>query len=240
MTFGISAQQLQLNDIDWPPYFFPDRSQYKPGLGKTILTSCIKQLGYDYHYNNLPIKRTHYYMQTGELDITVYSYQAAREDAVVYGKEPMFVNSYGFAVRRDRNIQIKSVEDISTMTFGHLAGLIHTDELNPVLKKMQAQSKVVESYELNATLKQLVATPPRIDITANSKSTLLWRIKELGLTNQVSVLDFELAQKPYYVAVSKNSKTISDATQFVSEFDHCVKTMKQDGRYQDIAASYGL
>ena len=179
-------------------------------------------------------------MQTGKLDITVYSYQAAREDAVVYGKEPMFVNSYGFAVRRDRNIQIKSVEDISTMTFGHLAGLIHTDELSPVLKKMQAQSKVVESYELNATLKQLVATPPRIDITANSKSTLLWRIKELGLTNQVSVLDFELAQKPYYVAVSKNSKTISDAMQFVSEFDHCVKTMKQDGRYQDIAASYGL
>lgn len=238
--FAVNAQPLQLNDIDWPPYFFPDRSQYKPGLGKTILTSCIKQLGYDYQYNRLPIKRTHYYMHTGTLDITVYSYQAAREDAVVFGSEPLFVNAYGFAVKSDRQIAIKSVEDISALTFGHLAGLTHTDELNPVLKKMKAQSKVIESYELNATLKQLLTTPPRIDITANSKSTLLWRIKELGLSDQISVLDFELAQKPYYVAVSKKSKTINDAAKFVSKFDQCIKDMKQNGHYQEIADVYGL
>jgi ABC-type amino acid transport substrate-binding protein len=240
MMIGVNAQPLQLNDIDWPPYFFPDRSQYKPGLGKTLLTSCIKQLGYDFNYNHLPIKRTHYYMQTGELDITVYSYQTAREDAVVYGKEPMFINAYGFAVKSDSRIQINKVDDISTLTFGHLAGLTHTEELHPVLQKMTAQSKVVETYELNATLRQLVTTPPRIDITANSKATLLWRIKELGLSNQISVLDFELAAKPYYVAVSKNSKTIQNATEFVQQFDRCLQDMKQNGQYHDIAETYGL
>jgi ABC-type amino acid transport substrate-binding protein len=234
------AETLQLNDIDWPPYFFPGKQQPQAGLGKSVLTYCVQQLGYGVHYNNLPIKRTHYYMQTGELDITVYSYQAAREDAVIYGKEPLFISSYGFAVNADSGINITTLADLNTLKFGHLAGLAHTPELNRVLEIMRADNKVIESYDLNSNLAQLISTPARIDITANSKETLLWRIKSLGLNRKIAVLDYELANKPYYIAVSKNSTAIRDPQQFISQFDACLLQLKQNGHYARIADEYGL
>uniref|UniRef100_A0A486XQE8 Uncharacterized protein n=1 Tax=Rheinheimera sp. BAL341 TaxID=1708203 RepID=A0A486XQE8_9GAMM len=234
------AEPLQLNDIDWPPFFFPGQRQLQPGLGKALLNHCLTQLGYNFRYNNLPIKRTHYYMQTGELDITVYSYQAAREDAVVFGKEPLFVSSYGFAVKADSGINVSQPADISALKFGHLAGLAHTPELNAVLEPMREKQQVIESFELNSTLQQLISNPARIDITANSRETLLWRIKNLGLSDKISVLDYELASKPYYIAVSKSSNLIDDPASFISRFDSCVLQLKQNGSYADMAASYGL
>ncbi|MBZ9612379.1 substrate-binding periplasmic protein [Rheinheimera maricola] len=234
------AEPLQLNDIDWPPFFFPGQRQPQPGLGKALLNHCLVQLGYSFRYNNLPIKRTHYYMQTGELDITVYSYQAAREDAVVFGSEPLFVSSYGFAVKADSGINISQPADISALKFGHLAGLAHTPELNAVLAPMRVKQQVIESFELNTNLQQLISTPPRIDITANSRETLLWRIKNLGLSDKISVLDYELANKPYFIAVSKSSRSINDPTSFISEFDKCILQFKQNGSYGDVAAQYGL
>lgn len=244
LLLGLSAASpaalLQLNDIDWPPFFFPGQRQPQPGLGKAVLTHCLQQLNYAFRYNNLPIKRTHYYMQTGELDITVYSYQAAREDAVVFGKEPLFVSSYGFAVKADSGINVSQLADISALKFGHLAGLAHTAELNHVLDVMRANNQVIESYDLNATLQQLISVPARIDITANSRETLLWRIKNLNLSDKIAVLDYELANKPYFIAVSKNSRTIDEPHQFIKKFDNCLLQLKQNGHYAVMAASYGL
>lgn len=231
---------LQLNDIDWPPYFFPEQQALLPGIGKTVLTHCVRQLGYTFRYNNLPIKRTHFYMQTGELDITVYSYQPEREDAVVFGKEPLFISSYGFAVAAASGINISNLDALSALTFGHLAGLAHTPQLNQQLQIMRRTHQVVESYDLNTTLQQLISTPARIDITANSRETLAWRIKTLGLSEKIRVLDYELAHKAYFIAVSKNSSVIREPQQFVAQFDACLLQLKQSGQYRRIAAEYGL
>lgn len=241
LTLSTAAKSavLQLNDIDWPPYFFPGK-QLQPGIGKVVLTHCIRQLGYSFRYNNLPIKRTHYYMQTGELDITVYSYQKAREDAVIFGKEPLFISSYGFAARADSAIQINTLEDLTSLRFGHLAGLAHTPELNQKLEQLKLKQQVIESYDLNTTLHQLVSIPSGIDITANSRETLQWRIKSLGLADKISVLDYILTDKAYYVAVSKHSTSIKDPQQFISQIDACIVELKQNGFYQHIAEQYGV
>ena len=239
LTTAAHSAVLQLNDIDWPPYFFPGKQPH-PGIGKTVLTHCLNRLGYNFRYNNLPIKRTHFYMQTGELDITVYSYQAAREDAVIYGKEPLFISSYGFAVRADNGIQITTLDDLTPLRFGHLAGLAHTPQLNQKLEELRQKQQVIESYDLNTTLNQLISSPSGIDITANSRETLQWRIKSLGLTEQIRVLDYSLADKPYYVAVSKNSNRITDPQQFISQIDACIIELKQNGFYQRIAEEYGV
>ena len=240
LTASANTKLLQLNDIDWPPFFFPGQRQPQPGLGKAVLSQCLLQLGYSFRYNNLPIKRTHYYMQTGELDITVYSYQAAREDAVLFSKEPLFVSSYGFAVNAASGINITRLENIAALKFGHLAGLAHTPELNQILVTKKADNQVVELYDLNSTLQQLISSPARIDITANSRETLLWRIKGLGLSDKIRVLDFELATKPYFIAVSKNSQAIAEPAQFIEQFDNCLLQLKQNGTYAKMAASYGL
>ena len=241
LTLSTAAKStvLQLNDIDWPPYFFPGK-QPQPGIGKAVLTHCIDQLGYKFRYNNLPIKRTHYYMETGELDITVYSYLKAREDVVIFGKEPLFISSYGFAVRADSGIQINTLDDLVPFRFGHLAGLSHTPQLNEKLAFLRKRNQVIESFDLNTTLHQLISTPSGIDITANSRETLQWRIRSLGLSDKICVLDFIIAEKPYFVAVSKTSRSITDPQKFISQIDACIVESKQNGFYQKIADQYGV
>ena len=105
---------VNINDINWPPYFFIDNQtkKYTLGIGKEILNHCIKQAGYEVNYIRLPIKRTHHYMKQGILDITVYSYNKSREDFLLYSKEPIFSSEYGFLVRADSNIEINTIDDV--------------------------------------------------------------------------------------------------------------------------------
>jgi hypothetical protein len=61
-------------------------------------------------YIKLPVKRTHLYMRSGELDISLYSLKKEREAFVVYLKVPVFTTEYGFAVRSDSKLTLKRLK----------------------------------------------------------------------------------------------------------------------------------
>jgi len=100
------AKTLVLNDIDWPPYLFPESKSHLPGLGKDILNECLPKENFRLKYDKLPVKRPHLFMKSGELDISLYSYKKERESFVVYSKVPVFTTEYGFAIRAHSNINI--------------------------------------------------------------------------------------------------------------------------------------
>lgn len=233
--------QLSLNDIKWPPYFLPRlESPHYQGIAKEILNTCIASDKYDIRYKTLPIKRTHIYMQSGELDISVYSFKSSREKFVVYGKEPLFISEYGFATRRADNIVINQLSDITSYKFGDLSGLSHTPELNEIINKKRKNNQVSNGYDLDAMFGQMLATPQRFEVMANSKETLKWRAKQLEISNQVTIHDLTIKFKPYFVTVSKSSKNIEDITAFLDIIDQCIIDLKTSGEYQRINAKYGL
>ncbi len=197
-------------------------------------------MNYTIKYKSLPIKRTHLYMQSGELDVSVYSYKKSREQFVVYGKEPIFKSQYGFASRASDKIIITNINDVYKYRFGHLAGLAHTPELMKIVEEKKITDDISEGYDLDAMFGQLLATPQRFQLMANSKETLKWRAKQLGVANQIHVHDFTLRVKPYFVTVSKYSKSIEYIDEFLKHIDQCIVTMKKNGQYQKILSSYGL
>ncbi len=239
-NLALSAE-LNLNDIKWPPYFFPRlEAKLQQGIAKEILNICIAKQNYKINYKNLPVKRTHLYMQSGELDISVYSYKRDREEYVVYGKEPIFKIEYGFASSAVDNIQINQLSDIRQYRFGHLAGLSHTPELMEIVEEKRRSDQVSEGYDLDAMFGQLLATPQRFDIMANSKETFLWRARQLGIADEIKVHDFTIKVKPYYVTVSKSSKNIKNIEQFLNQVDQCLVELKETGQYHTITDRYGL
>lgn len=235
-----AVQPLFLNDIKWPPYFLPNLEKSQIGFGKELLNTCIGRLDYDIQYKVLPIKRTHLYMQAGELDISVYSFKKDRESFVHYGSESLFISHYGFVSKKSDQLILEKLEDVKKYTFGHLAGLSHTPELTEILRLKEQKDEVIVGHDIDAMFGQLLATPQRFQIMANSKETFAWRAKQLGIASSVKIHDFTLRKKSYFVTVSRHSKNIKDPIAFLSSVDNCVKSLKASGEYSDLALQYGL
>ena len=236
----LNANQLFLNDIDWPPYLFPESKHHLPGLGKEILNACLKKNNVRIQYLKLPVKRTHLYMQNGELDISLYSYKKEREAFLVYGKVPVFTSEYGFAVRADSNINVTKVQDLNDLTIGHLAGLTHTPEINELVQQKRLNGQLSTGNSIDAMFAQLLSSTPRFQIMPNSKQTFYWRAASLGISDKIRVLDFTADLKDYFVTVSKNSKNISDITVFLADIDKCITNMRNNGTYDQLLKKYHL
>jgi len=234
------SQQVIINDIDWPPYFMIDSQYTGSGLAKEIINLCIKRIGQRIEYRQLPIKRTHHFMEAGKLDITVYSYKEKREEILYYAKEPLFNSEYGFMVKADSNIEINSLADLKPYTMGHLAGLTYTPKLKKIIDDKINKNEVVTGYTLKAMFAQLLADIPRFEIMADSKNTFYWEAKKLGVTDKIKVLDYNIKNKTYYITVSKRSKNIKAPKAFLAETDKCLRSIKANGEYQSILARYGI
>lgn len=236
----LHASRLILNDIDWPPYLFPESESHLSGLGKDVLNACIPKNNFTIKYIKLPVKRTHLYMQNGELDISLYSFKMEREEFVVYGKVPVFTTEYGFAVRADSNIDIQKIEDLSNLTIGHLAGLSHTPEISTIIEQKRINGQLSEGNSIDVMFAQLLSSTPRFQIMPNSKETFYWRATSLGITDKIRVLDFTADFKEYFVTVSKNTQNISDISGFLADIDKCIINMHQNGTYNLLLKKYHL
>ncbi|WP_293747828.1 ABC transporter substrate-binding protein [uncultured Paraglaciecola sp.] len=236
----VYANKLVLNDIDWPPYLFSESKHNLSGLGKDVLNECLPKKNFTLTYSKLPIKRTHLYMQSGELDISLYSYKKEREAFVVYGKVPIFTTEYGFAMRADSKVDIHKIEDLHPLIIGHLAGLTYTPELLALIDKKRLVGEISEGHSIDAMFAQLLSSNPRFDIMPNSKQTFYWRAKTLGVADKIKVPKFTVSFRDYFVTVSKNSKNITDTTGFLTSLDSCITQMHNDGRYLALLKKYGL
>ena len=236
----VAAATLNLNDIKWPPYFFPKLEQENLGIAKDLLNTCLSSLDYKINYKSLPIKRSLLYMQSGELDVTIYSYKQSREAFVVYGKEPLFITKYGFVSLVNDKVEINQLSDLYKYQFGNLAGLSHTPEITEIVEELRKSDQVSDGYDLDAMFGQLLAKPQRFQVMANSISTFNWRAKQLGIGDKIKVHSYIAAVKPYYVTVAKSSANIKDIPAFLSKVDDCLIQLKENGEYQKILAKYGL
>ena len=235
-----TAATIYINNLEWPPFFFSERTEGKIGLGKEIIEICLKRTNHQVKYKTLPIKRTHLYMQTGELDISVYSYKPERNEIVYFANEPLFISSYGLVSNKSKNLSITQLDDLNNFVIGHLSGLAHTPELLKIIESKKQKHEVTIGHSLEAMFSQLLATPQRFDVMPNSKETILWHAKKLEIQDKVTIHDVFIAEKNYYIAVSKFSKNITDPKGFLKQMDLCILDLKTTGEHHRISQKYGL
>jgi len=238
---AVAQPTLLINDIKWPPYFFPEESNSNEiGFAKAILNKCLTEQNLSFTYILLPIKRTHKFIESGKIDVSIYSYKPERTNSVLYNKVPLFVSEYGFASRTEDDINIKRLEDIKPYKFGHLSGLTYTPELQKILNDKKALNELTIGHTLDAMFKLLLANTPRFQIMSNSKETLKWQAQKLNASDKIQVHDYVLKKKPYYVTVSKQSKNIENPEKFLKEMDNCISRFKSSSKYQSLLSDYGL
>lgn len=231
---------LDVNSVDWPPFFLEQKQSGQVGLARELLSLCVKQPTYDVRYMQLPIKRTHQYMQTGQLDLAIYSFKPEREDFVWYSAQPLFHSAIGVATKRDFIQPLMQETDLEPWRIGYLAGLGLTPTLAVLVAGKKSSGSAFEDYSMEGLFDQLIASPSRMDLVINSREALLWMSRRPNYENKVKVLDLALERKAYFLTVSKKSKKLADPSAFLKQFDQCLQSLRVSGEYQKLLESYQL
>jgi hypothetical protein len=81
---------IEVNDSDWPPYFFAGDKSKPEGFGKELLKYCFQKTGVRASFRHVGIKRAIKELEDGTLDLNVYSHDARREGFLIFGDAPLF------------------------------------------------------------------------------------------------------------------------------------------------------
>lgn len=229
------ADTLKISENDWPPYFFAGKADSPEGIAKELLKMCISDTGYAYKFNFYPVNRMYSYLEDGKIDIAVFSYKKDREAFLIYGKEPIFSSGYSPFVLASGNIRISSIKDFDNLRIGHLAGLKYSESF---LKYIESRKDIVVTTVGDSCLKMLLSGI--IDVFVDTKDTVLWRAKQMNVSDKIRVSGFEIQSSDYFVTVSKKSAVINDGEDLLKRIDRCLKAAKSDGRYAKIFDKYGI
>lgn len=231
---------IVLNDNDWPPFFFGGRDGGPHGAAKDMLEMCLPATGRRTVFRNFPIKRMRRDIESGDLDVNIYSYEKTRDSYVFFGTEPIFRSSYQPVVRADSTITINRISDFDALKLGHQEGLSYSPAFKAYVEGRAKAGTLDTSDSEESNFKKLLAG--RFDIYVSSTPTVLWLAKEQGLREHIKVLDFAIKRADYFITFSKTSKHLSTAQKkaFLGAVDDCVKQLKQDGTHANILESYGL
>ncbi|MDE3271843.1 substrate-binding periplasmic protein [Pseudoalteromonas sp. G4] len=233
-----TAQEIIINDPDWPPYFFKGERYQPIGFAKEVLKLCLPKTGYQARFAYHPIKRMRNYIESGKIDVHIYSYKPTRESFLNFGKEPIFKTSYKPFINKKSPFEIHSIEDFKGLRIGHLQGLKYsTDYLRYLESKLD--SGYVRSVTTNVSLITLLHDQ-KIDTFVNTVDTVYWLSTTLGMREDILAVDFDIQTKDYFVAVSKKSSRIKDKNAFLNTLDKCIKASKASGLYDKIKAGYGI
>lgn len=228
--------RVRVSDNDWPPYFFGAAPDSRPGAAKEVLTECLPRAGLPFTFLHYPLARMTANMQSGELDVAIYSRKQEREAFLHYGDEALFTEVYRPVVRSGSGIEIRTLADFDRLRLGHQAGLVYSEAFHRYVEARQRARTLDITTANESNIRKLAAG--LIDVFVNIESTVLWDARRIDLASNIKVIDFDIQRADYFVALSRASSRIGDKVAFVASVDQCIRELKNDGRYDSIFARY--
>lgn len=234
----IESAELVVVENDWPPYYFGNNSEQLPGFARELLDICLPRTGHRPVYRFYPVRRMYSYLEKGRLDIALFSYKEEREEFVYYGSEPIFTSSYRPVVRKGSGIEIQTLADFDPLRLGHLAGLRYSPAFLDYVKEREMAGRLVITTDGRDYLRLLLSGI--IDVFVETRETVLWRAQRLGVSGEITILDYDIKSSEYFVTVSKQTPRLEDPRSLLKSLDSCFIELKDSGRYTEIAEKYGI
>ena len=227
---------IEVNDSDWPPYFFAGNKSKPDGFGKELLKHCFEKIGVRAIFRHVAIKRTLKELEDGTLDINVFSHDPRRESFVAFGAAALFQSEYRPFVRTDSPFKITGLRDFDQLKLGYLAGLGYTPEFSNYLAVREKIGGVTPLNDQESAVRMLVSG--RIDSFVNTVPTVLWQAKELGLGGKLKPSEYVIKARTYHVAVARKSLRINSSTVFLQNLDRCLDATRETSFYKAISEKY--
>ena len=232
----LEAQEIVINDPDWPPFFFAGRKDNQDGFAKEVLETCMKKVQKPYKFKYFPLNRLLLGVKEGFIDVNIYSRKDDRLDYLHYGGQALFKLSYRPIVRKDSSIDIKSIKDFDSLRLGHQIGFRYSDEFLRYIDSRRANGTLDQAPTNESNVLKLIHG--RIDVFVTTIASIQSVARKLNVQDKIKILDFNIRESNYYVTVSKKTKTIDDPQRFLKIIDTCILNLQAQGEYCRLAKKY--
>ncbi len=237
LVFFLMATPLYSQDTmrlvyfnNFPPYSWEENNQMQ-GILVDVLTEAIQnRMGISVFHQGYPWARAQRMVRDGEADAFATVPTSERQEYTVISEEPVIVTRISPFVNRnnprmDALRQITKISDLQEFTLGHYTGSGWAENN---LKGME----VSYAPTLDSTLMMLAMG--RFDVFVDASLVIQYRIKELGLKEQIVELPNALDQETINLCIGKESSF----AYIVPLFDETMREMREDGKLQEIFDKY--
>ena len=222
------AADLKLAASSWPPYTGEDLPGN--GLAITIVRQAFDRAGYNTSVTIESWPRTLEGVKLGIFDVIAAAWYTKERARKYTFSEPYLSNSMRLIKRKDTQLQVASLTDLSGLRVGVVRDYAYGEEFDRARHFMKIpQNHVIQNL--------LMLVNGKIDLTVGDELALRHEIKEF-MPSQMVNLEFmahAIAFKDLHIAVSKQNP---NHEQIVKDFNKAFAKMKADGTLEKIRLDY--
>ncbi len=215
---------------NFPPFSWKN-NQHMQGILIDVLTEAIQtRMGIPVSHTGYPWARAQKMVQDGQADAFATVPTPERRIYTEISHEPLVVVTFTLFVNADNpKIEdlknVRQLSDLKGFTIGHYRG-------SEKKKKNLAGMDVDIATSLDATLKKLAVG--RFDVFTDVSQVIRYRIRELGLNDQITELPNIVDSSTFNLCIGKTSPHVT----ILPKFDETLRKMKEEGTLQEIYNTY--
>ncbi|MFD2207744.1 substrate-binding periplasmic protein [Kiloniella antarctica] len=232
LSLTARAQSLVLACNPWQP--LADNTLPNQGLLSDIVVTAGARVGIEIEHKILPWNRIVALVKKGEIDgISCSTYADDDLTWLSYTDQAFWVTEVGFFVRKDSNIKLNKLEDLSNYTFGSLQGGNYTEVLRGLIDKdIQIIPYPKEMYGM----KMLIENRFDILFTSEIVGNAILNEQNLERAGEVKYLE-TLFLEHIHPAISLKR---NDAKKIAERLSKGYKLIKADGTLEHLFQKHKL
>ncbi|MGM0518439.1 MAG: substrate-binding periplasmic protein [Campylobacterota bacterium] len=218
------AQNFVVSTGEWKPWVSQSLKDY--GVAPAITHKAFEQVGIDVDFSFYPWKRAYYVAKVAKADASGFWLKTHKREKDFYYSDSVFSIKNILIFKKDKDIKIKSIEDLSNYKIGITRGYSYSQKIDDMILEGKIQVHVVNS-DL-AGLRQ-VLKKDEFDAFLCAKSVAKTLIDEnfsLSEKKQISFSKKAIFQKDAYLMVSKQHP---NAQEVISKFNKGLALIKSNG-----------
>lgn len=228
------ADLIRLRADDWCPF---NCSGQRPGYGVEIAAQVFAAAGHQIQYELAPWSRSLEDCLRGEIEAVIGAAPVDSPD-LVFGAEPIGQWDSTFVVRQGHTWRYQGIESLERIKLAAIIGYIYMEPVGGYIERHKKDRGRIDpiggTQPLDQSLKMVAAG--RVDATLESRAVLDYKLREMGLADQLAYAG-GTESGPIYIAFSpKNPK----ARDYADLLDAGIRAMRADGRLKQILERYGV
>ena len=224
------ARRVVMATVPWAPFYAPELDD--EGFISEISRAAFNAAGHEADLEFMPWARAMLEVRQGDRHLVMGAYYTDERAETYIASDRIYTTSVGLVALQDLGVtSYGELRDLSEYTIGYGRGWATTDEFDNAdyLDKEAADNNVLNVRKLYAG---------RIDMIAMNFDRFSQIAEDEGFDpDQAVFLDPPLQSSGLYLMASR---AIDDPEGLVEEFNEGLKTIRENGRYDEIIERFGV
>jgi len=224
------ARRVVMATVPWAPFYAPELDD--EGFISEISRAAFNAAGHEADLEFMPWARAMLQVRQGDRHLLMGAYYTDERAETYIASDRIYTTSVGLVALQDLGVtSYGELRDLSEYTIGYGRGWATTDEFDNAdyLDKEAADNNVLNVRKLYAG---------RIDMIAMNFDRFSQIAEDEGFDpDQAVFLDPPLQSSGLYLMASR---AIDDPEGLVEEFNEGLKTIRENGRYDEIIERFGV